>query len=139
MNPITFTRLEFVLLLVASANVAIIIELVRRRHLREKYALLWLGVGLSGIVLSVTRGVVDGVARSIGIAYGPTVVFAGAILFLVLVCMHLSTAVSKLEERTTRLATELALIRGAESAADRTLEPDVVLVLDEEPAPDGHR
>src|SRR5687767_4726030 len=100
----TFTRLELVLLIVAASNVAVIFELVRRRHLREKYALLWLAVGASGIVLSLTRGLVDSIARAIGVAYGPTVVFAGAILFLVLVCMHLSTAVSKLEERTTRLA-----------------------------------
>jgi hypothetical protein len=126
----TFTRLELILLIVAGSNVAVIIELVRRRHLREKYALLWLAVGAGGIILSVTRGLVDAIARVMGVAYGPTVVFAGAILFLVLVCMHLSTAVSKLEERTTRLATEFALLRGPERATELALEPEVTVVLE---------
>lgn len=107
----TFTRLELFLLLVALANVFAMIELVRRRHLREKYALLWLAVGIGGIVLSLTRGLVDRLAMAVGVAYGPTVIFVVAILFLLLVCVHLSLEVSKLEERTTMLAAECALLR----------------------------
>jgi hypothetical protein len=137
----TFTRLELILLIVAASNVAVIVELVRRRHLREKYALLWLGVGASGIVLSLTRGLVDGIARAMGVAYGPTVVFAGAILFLVLVCMHLSTAVSELEERTTRLASELALLKGAERPPEVSLDAELVVLVDpdKESAPETGR
>jgi hypothetical protein len=131
----TFTRLEFILLVVAISNVAVIIELVRRRQLREKYALLWLAVGLGGILLSITRGFVDAVARLIGVAYGPTVVFAGVILFLVLVCMHLSTAVSKLEERTTRLASELALLRGTATPSEVQLDTGVEILLESEEEP----
>lgn len=112
----TFTRLELFLFVVALGNVLVMIELVRRRQLREKYALLWLAVGFGGIVLSVTRGVVDRLATAVGVAYGPTVLFVVAILFLLLVCVHLSFEVSKLEERTTVLASQLALLRAETEA-----------------------
>jgi hypothetical protein len=114
----TFTRLELFLLPIAALTVLSILELVRRGHLKEKYALLWLGVGVASIVLSLTRGVVDRIARAFGIAYGPTVVFVLAIVFLLLVCVHLSLEVSKLEERTAILASDLALLKTRTSYDD---------------------
>jgi hypothetical protein len=113
-----FTRLELFIFVIALVNVLAMLELVRRRQLREKYALLWLTVGMAGIILAVTRGLMDRLARAVGVAYGPTVVFVLAILFLLLVCVHLSLQVSRLEERTTLLAAELALLR-AETNEDR--------------------
>ena len=107
-------RLDVFVLVVALVNVAVMLELVRRRQLREKYALLWLAVGIGGIVLGLGRTVVDRVAHALGVDYGPSAVFLGAIVFLLLVCMHLSWEVSRLEERTRTLAEELALLRGRE-------------------------
>lgn len=104
-------RLDLFVLVIALLNVGLMLELVRRRQLREKYALLWMGVGLGGIVLGLARSVVDRVAGAVGIAYGPSAVFLGAILFLLLVCVHLSWEVSRLEQRTCILAEELALMR----------------------------
>ena len=49
--------------------------------------------------------------HALGVDYGPSAVFLGAIVFLLLVCMHLSWEVSRLEERTRTLAEELALLR----------------------------
>lgn len=112
-------RLDVFILVVALVNVAVMLELVRRRQLREKYALLWLSVGFGGIVLGLGRAVVDRIATSLGVSYGPSVVFLGAILFLLLVCMHLSWEVSRLEERTRILAEELALLRGGDEGGRR--------------------
>lgn len=107
----SFTRLELFIFVLAAINVLAMLELVRRRQLREKYALLWLTVGIGGVILSFTRGLMDRLARTVGVAYGPTVLFVLAILFLLLVCVHLSLQVSRLEERTTLLAAELALLQ----------------------------
>jgi len=105
-------RLDVFVLVVALLNVAVMFELLRRRQLREKYALLWLSVGVGGIALGLGRSAVDRVAHALGVNYGPSAVFLGAILFLLLVCVHLSWEVSRLEERTSILAEELALMRG---------------------------
>lgn len=109
-------RLDIFVLVVALLNVGVMLELVRRRQLREKYALLWLAVGIGGIALGLGRTVVDRVAHALGVDYGPSAVFLGAILFLLLVCMHLSWEVSRLEERTTILAEELALMQAREES-----------------------
>ena len=106
-------RLDITMLIVTVVNVVVILELVRRRRLHEKYALLWLSVGCFGIVLSLARSLVDRFAQAIGVAYGPTVIFLAAILFLLFVCIQLSLEVSRLRDRTTRLAQEVGLIRAS--------------------------
>lgn len=104
-------RLDVTMLIVAGVNVVVILELVRRRRLHEKYALLWLSVGGFGIVLSLSRSVVDRFSLFVGVAYGPTVIFLAAILFLLFVCIQLSLEVSRLRDRTVRLAQEVGLLR----------------------------
>lgn len=106
-----FDRLSLFTLVVTLGTLALILELVRRRQLREKYALLWLGVGVVMLGLSLGRPAVDWVSDRIGVVYGPTVVFLFAILFLLGVAAHLSYEVSKLEEKTRMLAEEIALLR----------------------------
>jgi hypothetical protein len=110
------TRLEFFALFAALVNVVVMIELVRRRKLREKYAFLWLGVGAGGLILGVSRGLLDRLAHAVGIAYPPTLLFVFAVLFLLIVCGHLSWEVSRLEERTHILAEEIALLRSPQTA-----------------------
>lgn len=105
------TRLEIFTLAVAFVAMAAVIELVRRRQLREKYALLWLGVGAVFVVMAVARRGLDALARLLGIEYGPTLLFLAAILFLLVLVAHLSWEISRLEERTRTLAEEIALLR----------------------------
>lgn len=105
------TRLELFVFFAALVNVIVMIELVRRRKLREKYAFLWLSVGAGGLVLGASRGLLDRLAHAVGIAYPPTLLFVFAIFFLLIVCGHLSWEVSRLEERTHTLAEEIALMQ----------------------------
>lgn len=113
-------RLDVFVVTVAVVNVVVVLALVRRRQLKEKYALLWLVVGVGGVLVGAGRGLVDRLARAVGVEYGASVAFLGAILFLLLVCIHLSWEVSRLEERTRVLAEEVALLRGSQAA---TTEP----------------
>jgi hypothetical protein len=105
------TRLEILIFGAALVTVGFILELVRRRQLREKYALLWLAVGLMGLLISIGRPALDATAIFLGISYGPTLLFLFSTLFLMLVCAHLSWEVSRLEEKTRRLAEEIAIMQ----------------------------
>lgn len=105
------TRLEVVVVLVAAGYLVFILSLVRRRQLREKYALLWLGVGVIAILLALFRPVLDRVSLALGISYGPSTLFLFSTLFLMAIAAHLSWEVSRLEEKTRRLAEEIAIIR----------------------------
>jgi len=101
------------------ASLVFILRLVRRRQLRAKYSLLWLPLGAVFVVLGIAPGLLDWAAGQVGIYYAPALLFLAGILFLLLVAVHLSWEVSRLEERTRILAEELALMR-----ADRTWPRD---------------
>ncbi|AEB45661.1 MULTISPECIES: DUF2304 domain-containing protein [Micromonospora] len=102
---------------------ATIVELLRRRQLREKYGMLWLGLLFVVIPLSLFPRLLDGVADLVGVASGVSLVLFLGIVFLLLVCIHLSWEVSALEEETRTLAEEFALLR-AEVEADRAERAD---------------
>ena len=88
-----------------------ILELLRRQQLREKYATIWLAIGLVVAPIGFWPSVLDGVARHLGVANGASLVlFAGFILVL-LVSLHLSWEASRLEAETRTLSEESALVR----------------------------
>ena len=101
--------LEIVILAGVLVLLAVVIEVVRRRRLSESYALLWIGVAAVGLLLALARPLVDRFSTAVGIVYGTSLVFALAILFLLIVCINLSMHVSRLEQRIEQLAQELAL------------------------------
>jgi hypothetical protein len=107
------SSLQLFVTAMALLNVIVVVEFVRRRLLKESFALLWIAVGAGGVILGLARPLVDRAAEAVGVAYGPALVFALAIAFLLFVCMTLSLQVSRLEARTEVLAEEVAFLRGA--------------------------
>ena len=96
---------------VALLLLALIFELLRRRQLREKYAVLWLVVGLVTLPLGFIPWGLDNVSNWLGVASGASLVLFLAVVFLLIVCIHLSWEASRLEDETRSLAEEVALIR----------------------------
>ncbi len=89
----------------------VVFELIRSRRLRERYALLWLLTGLVLLALSAWRGGLNTIAGWFGVTgYPPAVLFAVAVLFILLVLLHYSTVVSRLADQNTVLAQRLALL-----------------------------
>ena len=101
-----------------------VLELVRRRRLREKYALLWILTAIVLLVLSVWRGAVTSIATALGVSYGPTVLFAVGALFVLVVLLHYSTVISALTDRTVVLSQQLAILeeRLRRLEADQSLD-----------------
>jgi len=89
----------------------VILELIRSRRLRERYALLWLLTGLVLLVLSAWRGGLNTIAAWLGVrGYPPAVLFAVGLLFVILVLLHYSTVISRLSDQNVVLAQRLALL-----------------------------
>jgi hypothetical protein len=107
-------RLEVFVLVVAAINVLVVLEFVRRRKLAESFALLWSAVAVGGLLLVVTRPLIDRFAEWAGVEAGTSVVFSLAILFLVVVSVYLSMHITTLEEKVELLAEEVALLRGVQ-------------------------
>ena len=97
-----------------------ILELLRRRQLREKYAVVWLAVGVLVIPAAVFPRLLDSVAHTLGIVNGVSLALFVGLVFVILVCIHLSWEANRLEERTRTLSEEVALLRlEVRSRADR--------------------
>ena len=98
----------------------VVFELIRRRRLRERYALLWLATGIVLLVLSAWRGGLNTIAHWVGVrGYPPAVLFAVATLFILLVLLDYSTVISKLADQNTILAQRVALLEAELAESDR--------------------
>ena len=100
-------------ILASAASIILLIavlELVRRRRLREKYALLWILTAIVLLVLSLWRGLVDSIAIALGISYGPLITIAVGALFVLVVLLHYSTVISALTDRSAVLAQQVAML-----------------------------
>ena len=100
-------------IVIAVASLVSMLELLRRRQLKEKYAVLWLAVGVGMLVLGAFPVLLNEVADLVGVKDPPNLLLFAAALLLLLVCVHLSWEASRLEEQTRTLAEEVALLRRA--------------------------
>ena len=101
-------RIQVVAILGAAALLFVVLELVRRRRLLERYALLWLLSSIVLLGLAIWRGVLEQIAEAIGVAYPPNALFLIAFLFILLLLLHFSVVVSRLADQTKVLAQRLA-------------------------------
>lgn len=93
------------------ALVLVVLELIRRRRLRERYALLWLATGIALTALSAWRDGLNTIAGWLGVrGYPPAVLFAVGMLFIIAVLLHYSTVVSRLADQNVVLAQRIALL-----------------------------
>jgi hypothetical protein len=92
------------------AVLAFIVELVRRRRLKEEYAWLWVATTIGMFVLATWYGLLEWVSRLIGAVTVTTTLFIFALLFLLLINVHYSTVLSRLTEQLRRVTQELALL-----------------------------
>ncbi len=95
----------------AAAALLFVLELVRQRRLREEYSLLWLATAVVLIVLSVSRPILDVLANAIGIFYPPSALFLVAMLFVLLILLHFSTVITRLDQENKNTAQQIALLR----------------------------
>lgn len=98
----------------------IVLELVRRRRLFERYALLWLLCAVVLLGLSIWGGLLETVADTLGVDYPPSALFLIAFGFILLLLLHFSVVISRLSDQTKVLAQRLSLAeQRIESLADR--------------------
>lgn len=115
------------LLMGAIVVVAILIyvfEMLRRQKLREKYAVLWIIIGIGTLILSAFPQLLSGASRLLGIQIPANLLFIMTLVLLVGVCLHLSHEQSMAEDEVRILAEELAILR-ADFAALRSVHSGI--------------
>jgi len=103
-------RVQIVAIVATLILFLVLLELVRRRRLLERYAVLWLFSAVVLLGLGVWRGLLKSVASALGIYYPPSALFVIAFGFILVLLLHFSIAVSRLAEQSKVLAQRLALL-----------------------------
>ncbi|WP_337005907.1 MULTISPECIES: DUF2304 domain-containing protein [unclassified Microbacterium] len=99
---------------------AVIIWMLLSKRLREKYAVLWLIIGVAMLVLTVFPDLLVWLSATLGVQVPSNLLFVGALALLVGVTLHQSWELSTAEDETRRVAEEVAILR-AEVDALRAL------------------
>ena len=120
------TRIQIVAVAASGLLLLIVLELVRRRRLMERYALMWLLSAIVLLTLSTFRGLLESAADLVGIAYPPSALFFVAFAFVLVLLLHFSLSVSRLSDQSKVLAQRVALlekrVRDVEATQDSATE-----------------
>jgi len=103
--------IQILAILGSGSVLVVVIELIRRGRLKEKYSLLWLFAGGILLIFSLSRDLLEYVSHLIGVHYPPSFLFLLAFLFLLLITLHFSVVLSGLSDKNKQLAQEVALLR----------------------------
>jgi hypothetical protein len=104
------TRLTIVSVVVAVAALVLVFELLRRRRLREKYAVIWVLISIATLVLAVFPTLLKSTAELVGIQTPSNLLFFGSVVVLFAVSLQLSREVGLLEDQSRRLAEEVGAL-----------------------------
>jgi hypothetical protein len=96
-----------------------VLELVRRRKLVERYALLWMLIAIFGVVLAIWNDGLNALTDATGIQSPTNALFLLGLVAIVGVLLNFSVAISRLSEETrilaqtvSRLDAEIRELRG---------------------------
>ena len=120
-------RIQVVTIIGAAAMLLTVLELVRRRRLGERYALLWLLSAGVLLALAIWSDALARISHAMGVIYPPNALFFIAIGCIVLLLLHFSAVVSRLSDQSETLAQRMALLeerlRRQEHGSDERLLP----------------
>lgn len=89
----------------------IVVELVRKNRLSEKYSLLWIFFGVVILMLSVSPVSIEKISMLINVKYAPSVLFVFGLLFLILYSLQITIVISNQSKRIIRLTQEITLMK----------------------------
>jgi len=98
-------------IIVVVAILFFVFEMLRRQKLREKYAVLWIIIGLGTLFLAAFPGLLELASTLLGIQVPANLLFIMTLVLLVGVCLHLSQEQSQAEDEVRILAEEVAILR----------------------------
>ena len=103
-------KMKMIAVLIGCFIFVYIIELVRRRKLREEYSWLWLMTGAGILLLTLWFGLLKWMAQLVGAVAPASALFLFTFLFLILISLHFSVVISKLTGQNKNLAQKYALM-----------------------------
>lgn len=111
MENVQAFRIQVLAIIGSFLLILFVLELIRRRRLKEEFSILWLGMGLVFLIISLFRKLLDKFSYLVGISYPPAALFLILIMGLTVILIHFSVAISELKEANKRLTQEVGLLK----------------------------
>jgi len=103
-------RIQYIAVSVSLLILFFVIELIRRKKIREDYSLIWFVFGIIFVVFSLWRNGLDIVSRILGIAYPPAAIFLILLMAVFALLIHYSIIITRLSESNKILAQAIGII-----------------------------
>ena len=108
---------------IAIVFMAMILELIRRNRLQERYSVVWFVAGLAMLAGAVFPGLLSVVANAMGVRDTNVALFSIVLLLLLGLALNFSVIMSRQAAQITRLAQERALERAGAGRPKRERQP----------------
>jgi hypothetical protein len=102
----------------ALAFMGLVLELIRRDRLQERFSVVWFVAGLGMLVGAAFPGLLSVVADAMGVRDTNVALFSIVLLLLLGLALNFSVIMSRQAAQITRLAQERALEKAREQAAE---------------------
>ena len=112
-------RLTLFVFVAAFGLLLLVLELVRRRALAEKYSLLWLIMAGAILVLTVARPALARIAHLLGIYYAPSALFVAGFVGLLVILLYFSSVITQLARQNRIAAQQLGILRARIEALEK--------------------
>lgn len=110
MNPYPIGPIQILSILFSFFLLVLIVYLIRKKKIREEYAILWIAIFFVFLILSLFRGIIDKISLLLGIQYQPASLFLILIGCTFLLMFHFSLVISDLKKKINSMATALAIL-----------------------------
>jgi hypothetical protein len=97
-------------IIAALVTLAVVVQMLRHRRLRERHAVWWLIGGLVALLVGLFPSLLEGAADLIGVEEPANLIFFVSIAMLVLVCIQLSSELTHQETQIRTLAEDVAML-----------------------------
>jgi hypothetical protein len=111
LNDINTNKIQYFAIAGSILLLLFIIELIRRKKIKEQYSLLWLFFSAGFITLSFWRDGIEEIAAFVGIAYAPAAFLLILVMAIFLILIEFSLIISKLSDNVKVLVQEIALLK----------------------------
>ena len=104
-------RIQSLAILGSVLLIILLIELVRRNYLKERHSFLWFVTGGVFLALSLVIDSLSPVTRFLGFQVVSNALLLAGMIFLIIIALGMTIAISRMSERNKRLAQEMVLLK----------------------------
>lgn len=106
---------RFFAIIISLSLLILILYLIKRKKLKEKYSILWLTTGIIIFLFAIFEKLLKWLTFLFGIHLPINILFFLGIFFIVLINLHFSIVISRLDGENKKLAQKIALLEKKDS------------------------